>query len=95
MKREVFDEYAKKVCELFEVEHEKLFSKNRKSQITEARQMLYYLCWSRPMKVVEIQRHMRDRGYSTTHSTIVHGYQRVAIKIAEDADYADAVQRMV
>ena len=68
MKFDVFNNYVSQVAELFDVDEDAIFTKSKRRDIVDARQMLYYLCSKRPMRVVYIQEYMAERGYVINHS---------------------------
>ena len=44
MKQEIFDSYAQKIAEVFNLKVEDLFVKSKKRDIVDARQLLYDAC---------------------------------------------------
>ena len=52
MKEQIFDGYAVQIAELFNLKVEDLFVKSKKRDVVDARQLLYYACSKRPMRVV-------------------------------------------
>mgnify|MGYP000076496443 FL=1 len=92
MKREVFDSYAKSIAQEFHLSLDKLFEKTKKREVVDARQMLYYLCMERPIRISYIQRFLEDNGYSVAHSTIIHGYKKAKEMIESDKDFKDVVK---
>jgi len=95
MTQEVFNRYVKKVCELFSVEQELLFKKNKRQDIVAARFLLYYLCSISPMKTVYIQRHMAKNGYIIAHSSILYGIRDVRNRVKTDEDYIEAIKELM
>ena len=47
MKKEIFVQYANAIAKRFHLELDDIFSKNRRRDIVDARQILYYLCMER------------------------------------------------
>ena len=94
MKKEVFNMYAKGVAEVFNIEIAELFSKSRKRELVDARQLLYYLCHNRPMRISMIQELMNENGYETKHSPIINGLKSMRNKLKEDPDYRILVHRL-
>ena len=80
MKEQIFDTYAQKIAELFNLKVEDLFVKSKKRDIVDARQLLYYACSKRPMRVVYIQEFMKRNGYDIGHTSILHGISVAAEK---------------
>ena len=91
MKKDIFDEYAKSIAKKFHISIDEMFSKNRRRDIIDARQMLYYLCMERPMRISYIQRFMEDNGHSVTHSNILHQYKKAKELIDGDSDYKNLI----
>ena len=48
MKQEIFNKYVKKVCQLFDLTNEEVFTKSKMRERVDARHLLYYLCSKRP-----------------------------------------------
>lgn len=95
MKANIFNQYVEQVCELFNIDKESLFTKNKRRDIVDARQMLYYLCHKRPMRVVYIQEYMTENGYPIAHSSIIHGINVVKDRLAHDTDYISVLNQML
>lgn len=91
MKKEVFDTYALAIAEQFHLSLEQMFEKKRRRDCVDARQMLYYLCMERPIRISYIQRFMEENGHSVTHSTIIHGYKKAKQLIDSDDDFKDLI----
>jgi len=87
MKINIFNNYVTKVAEIYNIEEEQIFEKTKERGIVDARHLLYYLCYYRPMKLTYIQDYMKARGYEIGHSSIIHGIQSVEKLKKEDSDY--------
>jgi len=94
MKREIFDKYVDEVTKLFGISKEELFTKNKKRNISEARQVLYYLCYRRPMQITYIEQYMRASGYHISHPSIIHGIGAMKDRIDADSDYFKLIERI-
>ncbi len=94
MKKEVFNQYAERICDMFGLTKEELFSKTRVRNIVDARQLLYYMCSTRPMQIVYIQQFLREEGYDTKHPPIIHGVNIVTKRLRDDADYRTIVEKL-
>jgi chromosomal replication initiator protein len=94
MKHEVFNQYVERVVNLFGITKEAFFSKTKKREVVDARQLIYYLCAKRPMQITYIERYMNESGYEIKHSTIIHGITAVEKRIAEDKDYVSVVKEV-
>lgn len=94
MKREIFDRYATAIADRFHLTLDEMFSKTKKREIVDARQMLYFLSRERPIRISYIQKFMEDNGYIVTHSTIIHGYNKAKESVDKDQDYADVINQI-
>lgn len=94
MKREIFNKYADEVTRLFGISKDELFTKNKKRNISEARQVLYYLCYVRPMQITYIEQYMTDSGYVIKHPSIIHGIHAVEARIDGDRDYLTLIKKI-
>ena len=92
MKVDIFNQYGERVCDLFGISKEKLFSRSKKTEIVDARYLLYYLCFKRPMTISYIQKYVLDSGYITQHTTIIYGISTVEKRIKDDPDYLQVVK---
>lgn len=87
MKKQIFKKYADKISDIYDISLKSLFKKNKTREVVDARQMLYYLCYQRNMKIVQIQSFMEEQGYSISHSSIIHGINVVKENTKNDQDY--------
>ena len=94
MKREIFNEYADQVNKVFRLNSKDMFKKNKKREIVDARNMLYFLCATRPMRVSAIQEYMAERGYNISHTSIMYGIKSVQEKTESDKDYVSTIKRI-
>jgi len=94
MKQNIFDTYANAVAKQFHLTLDQMFSKSQRRDIVDARQMLYFICMERPIRLSYIQRFMEENGCDVTHSTIIHGYKRAKQLIEEDSDYKEVVRQI-
>jgi chromosomal replication initiation ATPase DnaA len=92
MKKEIFNQYAQKIADLFGVDKKELFVKSKKRDLVDARHLLYYLCFHRPMKLISIQNFMDENGYNISHPSVIHGINTVEQRVAEDADYTSIIK---
>lgn len=94
MKVSIFNQYAEEVCRVFNVSKKGLFTKSKKRDVVDARHMLYYLCYNRPMRLVRIQEYMADNGYLISHNSIIHGINVVKDRLAHDRDYVRTLEKI-
>ncbi len=93
MKAKIFSKYADKVCKLYGLEEEMLYTKTKRRDCVDERHLLYYLCSIRPMRLVYIQEYMAEKGYDIPHSSIHHGIAQVKKRIEdEDTDYVQTIE---
>ena len=91
MKQDIFNQYVDRVSSLFGIPRKDIFSKSKKRNLVDARHLIYYLCFKRPMQITYIEKFMIENGYNVVHSTVIYGIQSVDRKIAEDRDYVSVV----
>jgi len=94
MKREIFNQYAEQVCKIFYINQDEIFTKTKKREIVDARNMLYFLCATRPMRVSAIQSYMEENGYKIAHSSILYGINSVNDKTKADKDYVSTIKKI-
>jgi chromosomal replication initiator protein len=92
MKEDVFNQYVERVSDLFGIKKEDLFTKSKKREIVDARQLVYYLCAKRPMRISYIQKYFKDNGYDIVHSSIIHGINIMNERVKDDKDYYTIIQ---
>jgi chromosomal replication initiation ATPase DnaA len=94
MKQDIFNLYVGKVTDLFHISREELFTKTKKKTSVDARHLLYYLCFSRPMRIKYIQDYMEDNGYKISHSSVIYGINTIESKMGSDEDYVDVIEKL-
>lgn len=94
MKKKAFDVYAKAIAKQFHITLDEMFDKTRKRECVDARQMLYYLCMERPIRISYIQRFMAEHGHELYHSTIIHGYKKAKDLIDSDQDFKELIEEV-
>lgn len=92
MKIDIFNQYVERVTEQFGITKEELFQKTKRRDIVDARYILYYLCYKRPMSIAYIERYMTENGYEIKHSSIIHGIGVITERIKSDSDYMQVVK---
>lgn len=78
----------------FRLTREELFSKEKTSDVVLPRQVLFYLCKNRPMKLIEIKRLLSKEGFDVEHTTILHGIKVIEKLIVEDKDYSSLIKQL-
>jgi chromosomal replication initiation ATPase DnaA len=94
MKKEIFNQYLTAVVHLFSINKDDIFTNTKRKDVATARQLLYYLCYIRPMSVTEIQKYMTENGYNPQHPPIVNGIKSVKKRIENDGDYESIISRI-
>jgi chromosomal replication initiation ATPase DnaA len=94
MKKRIFDLYATEIAKQFHLTLDQMFTKTKKREIVDARQILYYLCMERPIRISYIQRFMEENGHHISHSTIIHGYKKAKQLIDDDKDFEEVVNKI-
>ena len=94
MKKDIFESYANAIAKQFHLTLDQMFDRTKKREIVDARQLLYYLCMERPIRVSYIQRFMEEQGYSVCHSTIIHGYKQAKQLIDKDDDFKSIIKEI-
>lgn len=92
MKSDIFYQYTDRVTDLFRISREDLFSKTKRRDLVDARYLLYYLCYKRPMSIAYIQKYMGENGYAIRHSSIIYGIGTVIKRVKDDSDYMQVVK---
>ena len=95
MKNKIFNKYTNKICNLFRIQPDVLFTKTKRRDIVNARHLLYYVCSIRPMRVVLIQDYMAEKGYNVAPAPIHHGIKEVQKKLKVDEDYVKSVALII
>ena len=92
MKAHIFNQYTSKIAEIFGIEESEIFEKSKRRDLVDARHMLYYTCSKRPMRVVYIQKYMKDRGYDIGHTSILHGIEVAKKRVKSEKDYKSLIK---
>jgi len=94
MKKEIFDSYTKAIAKQFHLTLDEMFENSKKRHIVDARQMLYYACMERPIRLAYIKNFLAEYGYEVQHSTIIHGYKQAKKLIDKDPDYKRMIKEI-
>ena len=94
MKKEIYNQYKIEIVRMFRLKDGEILSKTKRRDIVDARNMLYYLCATRPMRVRDIQEYIKEYGYSIGHSSIVQGIKNMSDRIESDKDYVAIVKKI-
>lgn len=91
MKKQIFNHFIKSIIKLFDISEEEMFSQTKKRSIVESRQLLYFLCANRDIKVSTTQEYLLERGVKVSHTTIAHGISQIQSRMNEDRDVVSIV----
>ena len=94
MKKEIFDKYTNAIAKQFCLTLDEMFEHSKKRDVVDARQMLYYACMERPIRLSYIKKFLKDYGYEVQHSTIIHGYKQAKNLIDSDPDYKRMIEEV-
>ena len=93
MKKEIFDKYVNAIAKQFNFTMDEMFLKSKRRDVVDARQLLYYLCMERQIRISYILQFLKEYNYPTGHSTIIHGYKEAKKLIENDPDYKDFIDK--
>lgn len=94
MKKDIFNQYAERISDMFGIKKEELFVKTKNRNVVDARQLLYYMCSTRPMQLIYIQQFLAEEGYDTKHPPLIHGINVVTKRLRDDVDYRTIVSKL-
>lgn len=95
MKQEIFNTYVNRVLRIMNIDKEILFSRSKKREATEARQILVWLCEQRPIRRVFIKKYMEENGYNISYNDISYCIKSIDSKIENDADYSIILNKII
>ena len=90
----IFSGYVSHVSDTYSINPDDLFVKSKRRDIVDARQLLYFLCSERPMRIRYIQQYMEENGYKVGHSTNIHGIKQVRGRVGYDSDYQKIINNI-
>lgn len=94
MKRQIYEEIFNEISNHFELTKEEILTHTKKREIVDARQVIYYVCVNRGMRISHIQSYLKQDGYNVTHSTIINGIKMVDSNINQDEDYKKIIKSL-
>ena len=95
VKRKIFDKYVGMVEEALEISKEEIFTKTRKRENVEARDLLFYLCSMRNMRGNFILARCRENGLELDDSQVSRGKNKIEGLKDSDADWKELVNKLV
>ena len=88
-------QYIDNICNHLAIVSEDLFVKTKEAGVVEARQLLYFLCYTKSnMSITEISKYTLNKGYTQDVSNIKKAITRVEERIATDPDYKLIIKRL-
>jgi len=91
MKQDIFNQYVKQVALLYRISEADMFTKSREQEVVDARQMLFYLCFKRPIPMYSIKTYLAERGLPLQQSAIMNGVAKLEKHLKNDPDYSYAI----
>ena len=95
MIKKIFDKYVGVVENALEISKDDIFTKTRKRENVEARDLLFYLCSRRNMRGNFILDRCRDYGLHLDDSQITRGKAKVEELINTDPDWKQLIKTLV
>ncbi len=95
MKRKIFDEYVEIVENALEITKDDIFTKTRKRENVEARDLLFYLCSQRNMRGNFILDRCRENGLELDDSQITRGKAKMEELISSDPDWKQLINGII
>jgi chromosomal replication initiation ATPase DnaA len=92
MKKRIFNKYVDKICEAYYIDESELFTKDKRTDLADARHLLYYLSLEAPMTIAQLRKYMKDNDYNISHSSIYHGYNKIKLLTETNDDMQDIVK---
>ncbi len=95
MKRKIFDEYVEIVENALEITKDDIFTKTRKRENVEARDLLFYLCSQRNMRGNFILDRCKENGLELDDSQITRGKAKMEELISSDPDWKQLINGII
>ena len=94
MKEYIYRQFLDNILSHLGIPESSLFSKTQERGMVEARQLLYYLCKKKGMRLSEIKLYMEKDGFYIKQQTIGHGVKKVQNTISNDPDYRVIISKL-
>jgi len=94
MNKKIFNKYVSHICKEFYLEQQELFAKDKRTDLVDARHLLYYLSIETPMTIAQLIKYMKDNEYDISHSSIYHGYNKVKFLSTSNSQWKEMVKRI-
>lgn len=98
MKHKIFDKYLADILKVFRIDEKDFFSSTKNRSIVDAKQLLYYMCSKRQMRVSAIREMMllagQKHGFNIHMANIQKGVKRAQALVDSDDDYFKVMKRI-
>jgi len=95
IKRKIFEKYVGMVEDALEISKEEIFTKTRKRENVEARDLLFYLCARRNMRGNFILARCKENGLDLDDSQVSRGKNKIEELRISDPDWKELVNKLV
>jgi len=94
MKQYIFDQFVDNILKHTGYSKEQLFAMNRKSELADARRVLYRLCRDRGFSNKVIETYMKENGYLCYPNTVPQALASLDKAMANDPDYQVIINKL-
>ena len=94
MKQYIFDQFVSNILLHTGLTREQIFTNTKKSEVSNARKVLYKLCRDRGFSYKAIEGYMNDNGYTCHNNTIQQALSSLDKIIANYPDYAIIIKKL-
>ena len=95
MKEYIYLQYLKNICSHLGVESSDLFVKSKETGVVDARQLLYYLCYTdKNMGLAEISKYTSNQGFHEDQANISRSIESSTKKMESDKDLQKIVEKI-
>ena len=94
MYKHIFESLIDNITQHYGIPIAQMFSKNKDYESVEPRHMFFYLCNTKNIPTITIQRHLDSLGYSIHHSSILRGIAKINDKVTEVKDFDPLISKL-
>jgi|TARA_R110000796_G_scaffold98304_2_gene205732 chromosomal replication initiation ATPase DnaA len=94
MNEHIFQSYIDNITQHFGISQKYIFSKGKKLNKTQPRQLFFYLCNKKGIPVVSIQRFLEKNSFKMHHATIFQSIKRIGEIVEGDPDYTPLIKKL-
>jgi len=95
IKRKIFEKYVGMVEHALEISKEEIFTKTRKRENVEARDLLFYLCSRRNMRGNFILARCKENGLELDDSQVSRGKNKIEGLRHSDPDWKELINKLI